>query len=224
MLFTIFILIGFNLKRVAEVWLDHYKEFFYRGDQQRYAKIDVGDLTKQFELKEKLKCKPFKYFLDVVAPEMLEWYPIVPHMFAALAVKNLGSNMCLGLNKSSYHIPIILDNCPADLSKPEHHSDFILTWDRSIKFNDTNDQCLDAAKLNLFNCHHQGLNQHWKFNLETRQIYNPYKQKCLSAKDKNFQVVFDTCNVNDQYQKWKWGYENKTALENWDNTGIKTKY
>lgn len=67
---------GRNLKRVAEVWLDDYKEMLYRSEPERYSKIDPGDLTKQFEIKNSLNCKPFKYFLDVVVPEMVNtlWY------------------------------------------------------------------------------------------------------------------------------------------------------
>jgi hypothetical protein len=28
-------------------------------------------------IKKKLQCKPFSYFLERVAPDMLEWYPLV---------------------------------------------------------------------------------------------------------------------------------------------------
>jgi hypothetical protein len=59
------------LKRVAEVWLNDYKKYLYRGDPLRYAKIDVGDLRERFELKIKLNYKPFKYFVDTVTLEML---------------------------------------------------------------------------------------------------------------------------------------------------------
>lgn len=62
---------GRNLKRVAEVWLDDYKEMLYKGEPERYSIIDPGDLTKQFEIKNSLNCKPFKYYLDVVVPEMV---------------------------------------------------------------------------------------------------------------------------------------------------------
>jgi polypeptide N-acetylgalactosaminyltransferase len=64
-----------NFKRVAEVWMDEYKEFLYRRKPDRYDRIDAGDISKQLAIKEKLHCKPFKYFIEVVAPDMLEKYP-----------------------------------------------------------------------------------------------------------------------------------------------------
>lgn len=63
-----------NFKRVAEVWLDEYKEVLYRADPDRFGKVDAGDLTKAKLVREKLKCKPFQYFLERIAPEMYTRY------------------------------------------------------------------------------------------------------------------------------------------------------
>lgn len=64
--------VGRNFKRVAEVWLDEYKEILYSGEPARYASIDAGDLTKQKAIRKNLNCKPFQYYLDYIAPDMLE--------------------------------------------------------------------------------------------------------------------------------------------------------
>lgn len=64
-----------NFKRLAEVWLDEYKEVLYASNPDRYKNVDPGDLTKRRSIKEKLNCKPFKYFLDIVAPDMTNVYP-----------------------------------------------------------------------------------------------------------------------------------------------------
>jgi hypothetical protein len=60
----------------------------YSRKPSRYDKVDAGDISEQLAVKERLKCKPFKYFLEVVAPDMLEKYP--PHQteFAIGAVSN----------------------------------------------------------------------------------------------------------------------------------------
>lgn len=34
--------IAINYKRVAEVWMDEYKEYFYKRDPERYAKTEIG--------------------------------------------------------------------------------------------------------------------------------------------------------------------------------------
>lgn len=60
-----------NLVRVAEVWLDEYKELFYgHGDHLIDQGLDVGNLTQQRELRKKLKCKSFKWYLDNVFPDL----------------------------------------------------------------------------------------------------------------------------------------------------------
>lgn len=61
-----------NFKRIAEVWLGDYKEILYSSEPERYAKIDPGDLTKPKAIRKNLNCKPFQYYLDYVAPDMLE--------------------------------------------------------------------------------------------------------------------------------------------------------
>uniref|UniRef100_A0A0N5ADP8 Glyco_trans_2-like domain-containing protein n=1 Tax=Syphacia muris TaxID=451379 RepID=A0A0N5ADP8_9BILA len=59
----------YNSLRAVKVWFDDYQKYFYvkRPDAK---KMDVGDLSARLELKKKLKCKPFKYFIDEVDPSM----------------------------------------------------------------------------------------------------------------------------------------------------------
>jgi polypeptide N-acetylgalactosaminyltransferase len=60
-----------NHKRVAEVWMDEYKECVYRRNPNRW-RIDAGNLTVMLNLKRKLQCKPFKYFVDNIGPGKVE--------------------------------------------------------------------------------------------------------------------------------------------------------
>lgn len=208
--------IGYNLKRVAEVWLDEYKQYFYRGDRARYEKIDAGDLTKQLAKKKSLNCKPYKYYVEVVAPDMLLYYPIQPYHFAAGSIKTHATSRCVGMPDYSYQTSIALVDCSRTRG-----IDFILTLEKGIKYNDTNDQCLNADKLTFSNCHHQGGGQYFKFDLQTRQITNPSSNRCLSSDNKNGTVFMSVCDIKNVEQKWKWSYENRTALMDWENTGIK---
>jgi len=60
-----------NLARVAEVWLDEYKELFYGHAYHLVLKnLDVGDLTQQIQLRKKLQCKSFRWYLENVYPDL----------------------------------------------------------------------------------------------------------------------------------------------------------
>ena len=60
--------VSVNLARVVHVWMDDYKRYVFlkRPDLQ---KISHGDLTPRLELRRRLKCKSFKWYLQNIYPE-----------------------------------------------------------------------------------------------------------------------------------------------------------
>lgn len=63
--------------------MDEYAQNVYEKDPDEWYSLDFGDVSFMKNIKQKLKCKPFKYFLDVVAPDMLERFP--PHEYDVFA-------------------------------------------------------------------------------------------------------------------------------------------
>ncbi len=49
-----------NLNRVAEVWLDEYKELYYEI-RPHNRRLGAGDVSERMKLKSDLHCKSFKW-------------------------------------------------------------------------------------------------------------------------------------------------------------------
>lgn len=71
-----------NLKRVAEVWMDEYAEYVYQR-RPEYRHLSAGDMTAQKELRTRLNCKSFKWFMNEVAWDLPKHYPPVEPPAAA---------------------------------------------------------------------------------------------------------------------------------------------
>ena len=151
-----------NLKRVVEVWFDEYKFLFYRNRPER-QEIDAGDLTRAIETRKRLNCKPFKYYLEKVAPQILERNPIHPRAdFASGAIQSLANkNLCMSLDEN--HQQLKLKSCSKNLEHPENGQSFNLTWHRMIAINDDTESCFDGSVI--WSCHWQQGNQMFRYLL-----------------------------------------------------------
>jgi polypeptide N-acetylgalactosaminyltransferase len=58
-----------NSIRLAEVWLDDHKRFFYaRTGPNKEA--DIGSIDERVKLRKDLNCKSFQWYLDNIFPEL----------------------------------------------------------------------------------------------------------------------------------------------------------
>ncbi|CAG5119519.1 unnamed protein product [Candidula unifasciata] len=57
-----------NTQRVAEVWMDDYKNYYY--ERNNYQFVDVGNVTDRLQLRARLQCKSFEWYLKNIFPEL----------------------------------------------------------------------------------------------------------------------------------------------------------
>ncbi|XP_069125503.1 polypeptide N-acetylgalactosaminyltransferase 1-like [Argopecten irradians] len=87
-----------NLMKVAEIWLEEYKNIFYRvtiaatPKMPKLTKHDNKSIAERIQLKQTLKCRPFQWYLDNVFPDQ-----IFPHRDALVfgEISHWGSQRCL---------------------------------------------------------------------------------------------------------------------------------
>ncbi|KAG7214941.1 hypothetical protein INR49_005216 [Caranx melampygus] len=93
-----------NALRVAEVWMDEYKHNINLAWNLPFENhgIDIGDVSERKKLRERLNCKPFKWYLENVYPKLDPWDNLVAYG----GMKNLDANMCLDQGPVPGHTPI----------------------------------------------------------------------------------------------------------------------
>lgn len=170
-----------NLKRVAEVWMDEYKEFIYVRRSDLYRSINAGNLTEPIKLREHLQCKPFKWYMEEIAPDIIKTFPpIEPPCYAHGMIRSaLSRNFCVDTLGGGEGYSLGLGNCSTNVTKPNDHQYFELSYFRDIRLK-FDDYCFDGAyptndgsksPVLLYVCHMLQGNQMWIYQLVIQNIY-----------------------------------------------------
>ncbi|XP_053733221.1 polypeptide N-acetylgalactosaminyltransferase 5 [Synchiropus splendidus] len=188
-----------NLARVAEVWLDEYKDLFYgHGYHHLLDKnvIDIGNLTDQMALRKKLNCKSFKWYLENIYPDMH-----APLVQAQGLVFNFGLRKCLALEKG------LLSFQTCDLS--QQSQTFNYTWMRHLRQQDvcvahlTKDNSLALQSCDNVNVEVRWLHKSSSALVEHIVAETSSRFRCLQAVPQGELLILGACNPNDAFQKWQ---------------------
>uniref|UniRef100_A0A3B4T6X1 Polypeptide N-acetylgalactosaminyltransferase n=1 Tax=Seriola dumerili TaxID=41447 RepID=A0A3B4T6X1_SERDU len=78
-----------NTRRAAEVWMDEYKQYYYSARPSAQGKA-FGSIADRLTLRRKLNCKPFRWYMENVYPELR--YDTSP--YAGCLMSHLWMNRC----------------------------------------------------------------------------------------------------------------------------------
>ncbi|KAL8163917.1 UNVERIFIED_CONTAM: Polypeptide N-acetylgalactosaminyltransferase 6, partial [Gekko kuhli] len=154
-----------NQVRLAEVWMDNYKEIFYRRNQQASQMArekTYGDLTARLELKERLHCKNFTWYLQTIYPEI--FIPDLTPTFYG-AIRNEGAKHCLDVGENNHGgKPLIMYPCHG-MGGNQY---FEYTSQRDLRHNIGKQLCLRSkiGPVELGDCHYVGKHSHVPENEE----------------------------------------------------------
>ncbi|KAI5732458.1 hypothetical protein M8J76_000430 [Diaphorina citri] len=218
--------VGKNMRRVAEVWMDEYAEYIYKR-KPHYRSLDPGDLTAQREIRTRLKCKPFKWFIETVAFDLVKKYPPVePPDFAWGQISSqVLEKYCVDMeNKDASSPPLRLQEClkPGTRKKrgDKHEQDFRFTFEKDIA-SKKRKMCLDVSDagprppIKVFSCHGSQGNQLWRYDPETSWIMHGKNPNCLDTDVDKKSLFLSLCDKDSATQKWKISHVNHTALASW---------
>ncbi|XP_074554531.1 putative polypeptide N-acetylgalactosaminyltransferase 8 [Halichoeres trimaculatus] len=209
-----------NALRVAEVWLDEYK---YNvniawGIPLENHGIDFGDVSERKRLREKLKCKPFKWYLDNVYPSL----DPLENLVAYGMIKNeLTLDNCIDQGPVPGNTPILYQCHGYGPQRCYYRTNghLYIGGIKSHKYN--SNRCLvDPAKgpePGLYDCKTDQKNMLWDFK-QGGQIQNRETKRCLEVvkgEDGFYKLVIQECTG----QIWKIQYVIK---ESWLNGGTTT--
>ncbi|KAK5638663.1 hypothetical protein RI129_012958 [Pyrocoelia pectoralis] len=197
---------GINTARLAHVWMDDYRRLFFMHQPGLENNPIIGDLTHRKQLRNKLRCKSFKWYLENVYPEKF-----IPdeNVFAYGQVRNK-FDMCLDdLQLSEDKVgPLGLYQCHPYLAMSQF---FSVSAKGELRKEHFCAEAFDNFQVQLTECHSHRREQYWVV-YRNGTIYNPYFGKCLSSESvKDSKGLKIHLCKNSPHQKWKFTNVNATV-------------
>ncbi|XP_055629524.1 putative polypeptide N-acetylgalactosaminyltransferase 9 [Toxorhynchites rutilus septentrionalis] len=185
-----------NSLRLAEVWMDEYKQVIFDiYGIPKYPEDELGDVSARKEVRRKAKCKTFRYYIENAFPEMRN--PLVKGAFHG-EVKNraLGNETCLHYDATSNSASLA----------PCNHKQSNQYWTHNY-YQELNSykHCLDytGSTIAVFGCHRSRGNQAWEHLTESGQLRSVKHGKCLAVNlSTNKTLIMEDCSDKIISQKW----------------------
>ncbi|KAL7402767.1 hypothetical protein ABVT39_019748 [Epinephelus coioides] len=191
-----------NALRVAEIWMDEYKHNINLAWNLPFENhgIDIGDVSERKKLRERLKCKPFKWYLENVYPKLDPWDDLLGYG----GMKNLDADMCVDQGPVPGHTPIAYHCYYYGPQYTYYRSagELYIGGLKSHKYNDN--RCLTdigqkETEPGLYNCREamqKGMGIYWDFT-QGKELKNKQTKRCLEII--NGKLLIQECSG----QRWE---------------------
>lgn len=196
-----------NKLRAAEVWMDDYKALVKYATSPLPASLPLGDLGPRLELRKKLQCKDFNWYLKTVVPNMF-----VPHLSQNAtggALQTRAQKACMDtLGRSSGGTPLGVYPCHG-----QHGTQaFVMDGDGMVRIPMTGyTSCMAAEGSNpvIAQCDEGQKWVHWRLDPETEHFVSEKDNTCLEFSEKPatqspFTLTIEQCEDNKKAQQWFW--------------------
>lgn len=202
-----------NLARVAEVWLDKWRDFFYFINPSVNRTLEklgrdkvLENIESRKELKNRLKCKDFEWFLDNVWPE--HFFPKRDRFFGR--IKQRQFRRCLqrpSARIGSGQAPVGAVETARCSNGTTAKSDQLFVYNHKTGFLMTDENtCLDSGsdpmptrQVILAPCS-ESQRQKWNFTNEHHHLKHNTSGLCLKLLPSG-RVQLDNCDPKDPYMQ-----------------------
>lgn len=201
-----------NLVRVALVWMDEWANFYFKFHPEANRLKDEQPVRARLELRQNLKCRDFKWYLENVWPQ--QFIPMDGRFFGK--IRHFVSDTCLEKPtwKSIRNQPTGL----ATVAPCSTNKDLMQMFVMAYEANDTNvgsiatdeSVCLDISsqseselkpKVHILACSGSE-RQKWVYSEEDMTLRHLSTNLCAEIPKDDLTLVLNLCTA-DSYQKWK---------------------
>ncbi|XP_068092196.1 polypeptide N-acetylgalactosaminyltransferase 15 isoform X2 [Hyperolius riggenbachi] len=106
-----------NKIRIAEIWLDEYKDVFYQNIGIKLLRnLSKADVTDREQLRQRLACKGFQWFLENIYTDINASLPVEP---SSSQVFNIEADSCVQImyNRRLTHHIVELSDCGVKINQ-----------------------------------------------------------------------------------------------------------
>ncbi|XP_024065357.2 polypeptide N-acetylgalactosaminyltransferase 15 [Terrapene carolina triunguis] len=195
-----------NKIRIAETWLDSFKEIFYKHDTAAFliSKAEKPDCNERLQLQKRLGCRKFHWFISNVYPELHP--PEYKPRFSG-KLYNTGVGFCADYRSAwdAAEGPIELSPCSDNINQHFEYNSM-----KEIRFGSALQFCFDVRheKVILQNCTQETENNQQQWDVqEGGMIVHIPSGKCLEAvkSEAEKDLSLHVCNKNEN-QLWRFDH------------------